>query len=51
MKSNWRLLNEVLKITKKQVLMLFKVDDREIYDPTRIANQFCEYLIGPNLVN
>lgn len=52
-KSTWRLLNEVIntKKSKKNFPTTFNINDREISNPSQIANHFCDYFtnIGPNL--
>ena len=55
MKSTWTILNEVInnKKSKSNLPTTFNVDDKEISDPTQIADHFCAYFtnIGPNLAN
>ena len=53
-KSTWKLLNELInkKKMKYNLPSIFKSNEEDIFNPTHIANRFCEYFtnIGPNLV-
>ena len=53
MKSTWTILNEVInnKKSKSNLPLTFNVDDKEMSDPTQIADHFCAYFtnIGHNL--
>ena len=55
MKSTWIILNEVInnKKSKSNLQTTFNVDDKEISDPTQIADHFCAYFtnIRSNLAN
>ena len=52
-KSTWKLLNELInkKEMKCNLPSIFKSNEEDIFNPTHIANRFCEYFtnIGPNL--
>ena len=52
-KSTWKLLNDLInkKKIKCKLPSIFKSNEEEIFNPTHIANRFCEYFtnIGPNL--
>ena len=52
-KHTWKILNEILNRSTKahKVCSSFKIDNRDVSDPTEIANRFCDYFtnIGPNL--
>ena len=52
-KSTWKLLNDLInkKKSKCKLPSFFKSDEEEIFNPTHIANRFCEYFtnIGPDL--
>ena len=52
-KSTWTLLNELInkKKMKCNFPSIFKSNEEYIFNPTHIANRFCEYFtnIGPNL--
>ena len=52
-KSTWKLLNNLInrKKIKCKLPSFFKSNEEEIFNPTHIANRFCEYFtnIGPNL--
>lgn len=55
MKSTWNTISEVLnrRKSKKQLPSIFKLADKLISDPSKIANKFCDYFtnIGPNLAD
>ena len=54
MKSTWTILNEIInKKSKSNLPTTFNVDDKEIPNPTQMADHFCAYFtnIGPNLAN
>ena len=52
-KSTWKLLNDLInkKKSKCKLPSFFKSNEEEIFNPTHIANRFCEYFtnIGPDL--
>ena len=52
-KSTWKLLNDLINKNKIKCKLpsIFKSNEEEIFNPTHIANRFCEYFtnIGPNL--
>ena len=52
-KSTWKLLNDLInrKKIKCKLPSFFKSNEEEIFNPTHIANRFCEYFTntGPNL--
>ena len=52
-KSTWKLLNELInkKKMKCNLPSIFKSNEEDIFNPTHIANRFCEYFanVGPNL--
>ena len=52
-KSTWKLLNHLInkKKSKCKLPSFFKSNEEEIFNPTHIANRFCEYFtnIGPDL--
>ena len=52
-KSTWKLLNDLInrKKIKCKLPSFFKSNEEGIFNPTHIANRFCEYFtnIGPNL--
>ena len=51
--STWKLLNDLInkKKIKCKLPSIFTSNEEEIFNPTHIANCFCEYFtnIGPNL--
>ena len=52
-KSTWKLLNDLInkKRSNCKLPSFFKSNEEEIFNPTHIANRFCEYFtnIGPDL--
>ena len=52
-KHTSKILNEILNRSTKahKVCCSFKIDNRDVSDPTEIAHRFCDYFtnIGPNL--
>lgn len=52
-KQTWNLLNSIMNKNKQRSSpnIVFRHDDKEISDPTEIANHFCNFFsnIGPNL--
>ena len=52
-KSTWKLPNDLInkKKIKCKLPPTFESNEEEIFNPTHIANRFCEYFtnIGPNL--
>ena len=44
-KSTWKLLNDLInkKKTKCKLPSIFKSNEEEIFNPTHIANRFCEH--------
>ena len=52
MKSTLSILNEVInnKKSKSNLTTTFNVDDKEISDPTQIADHFCVYFTNIDLI-